>query len=64
MWGKLHEIELPVFLRKPFLGFYVYLFNCNLDEASKSDLSEYKNLNDFFTRKLIPNARPIDEAII
>ena len=38
-------------------------FNINMDEAVKS-ASEFKTFNDFFYRKLKPNARPISDGIV
>lgn len=34
--------------------------NINLKEAEKSNIKDYKNFNDFFTRKLKPHARKIN----
>lgn len=38
------------------------LYKINLDEAVTQDLSQYRHFNDFFTRALKPEARPIAEG--
>jgi len=42
---------------------FVKTFNVNMAEALKS-ISEYKNFNEFFYRKLKPNARPIQDGLV
>lgn len=50
--------KLPSSVRKiqPFIEQY----NIEIQEAEKP-LSEFKNFNDFFTRRLKPSARPVEE---
>jgi phosphatidylserine decarboxylase len=38
------------------------MFNCNLDEIEADDLSSYKNLSEFFRRKLKPGSRVINKT--
>lgn len=59
-WGKFNKLELPVVLRRPLLGLYVWMFDCKLEEASDPDLRNYKNLGEFFRRTLKPDARTVD----
>jgi hypothetical protein len=33
LWGIVNEFELPKWLRKPVLGAYAWIFDCNLDEV-------------------------------
>ncbi|KAK7087178.1 phosphatidylserine decarboxylase proenzyme, mitochondrial-like isoform X3 [Littorina saxatilis] len=61
LWGRFNQIELPIFLRKPLLGLYIWMFGCNLDEAEIEDLRHYKNLGEFFRRELKSHVRPIDD---
>ena len=61
LWGRFNQIELPVFLRRPLLSLYIWMFGCRLDEAEVEDLRHYKNLGEFFRRELKPHVRPIDD---
>lgn len=58
-WGRFNEIPLPRPLRSPGFKLYSYIFGVKLDEVEK-DLTEYRNLAEFFYRRLKPGARPID----
>ncbi|BFZ05427.1 hypothetical protein BsWGS_08466 [Bradybaena similaris] len=60
LWGRFNQMELPVFLRKPLLGLYIWMFGCDLQEAEIEDLKLYRNLGEFFRRQLKPHVRPID----
>ncbi|CAL1543010.1 unnamed protein product [Lymnaea stagnalis] len=62
LWGKFNQMELPIFLRKPLLGLYIWMFGCNLEEAEIEDLKLYRNLGEFFRRQLKPHVRPIDDS--
>jgi len=59
VWGKITSKELP----HPFNILSVWLFatitGCKRDEAEFPDLSSYKTISQFFTRKLKPGLRPI-----
>lgn len=59
-WGKFNELDLPVSLRKPLLGLYVWMFGVNMHEAQDEDLKNYRNLSEFFRRQLKPEARILD----
>jgi phosphatidylserine decarboxylase len=60
-WGDLHSKELPTWARSPLYRTWGFVFNSDLSEADQDDLSKYKNLSEFFTRKLKPGVRPIDK---
>ncbi len=60
LWGQVNSYELPVWMRKPLLNLYVWLFGCKLDEAAIRDLKHYRNLGEFFRRRLRPGSRPLD----
>lgn len=47
-------------IKKTFIKIFANRYQVNMSEAKKSDLDEYENFNDFFTRELIDTARPID----
>ncbi|KAL3858156.1 hypothetical protein ACJMK2_012762 [Sinanodonta woodiana] len=59
-WGKFNDFNLPIFMRKPLLGLYIWMFGCNLEEALDQNLKNYKNLGEFFRRQLKPDARTIN----
>jgi phosphatidylserine decarboxylase len=61
-WGYIHTKELPTALRSMVYGLWVKLFDCNLNEAIETDLKNYENLNDFFTRRISLAHRPVDES--
>jgi phosphatidylserine decarboxylase len=61
LWGRFNELELPVFLRRPLLSLYIWMFGCKLDECEIEDLKAYRNLGEFFRRQLKPGVRPIDD---
>ncbi len=64
LWGKFNNVTLPLWLRDPGYRLYSYIFGVNIDEIEEEDLKTYKNLGEFFYRKLKPGARPIDENSI
>jgi phosphatidylserine decarboxylase len=64
IWGKFCELHLPVFLRKPVIGFYARFFNCNVSEAEEEDIEKYATLNDFFRRSVKPALRPIADSLL
>ncbi|XP_037093018.1 phosphatidylserine decarboxylase proenzyme, mitochondrial-like [Pollicipes pollicipes] len=59
-WGWINSCYLPVWARRPVLGWYARTFGCQLEEAAEPDLLQYDNLGAFFRRALRPDARPID----
>ncbi|GMF03472.1 unnamed protein product [Ambrosiozyma monospora] len=62
LWGKVNNIDLPIWLRAPGYKFYAKVFGANLDEMEDPDLTHYKNLGEFFYRTIRPEVRPIDES--
>ncbi|XP_060769130.1 phosphatidylserine decarboxylase proenzyme, mitochondrial isoform X2 [Neoarius graeffei] len=61
-WGRLNQVDLPVWLRKPIYRLYIWTFGVNMKEAAVEDLQHYKNLGEFFRRKLKPQARPVCDS--
>ncbi|XP_033843580.1 phosphatidylserine decarboxylase proenzyme, mitochondrial isoform X2 [Periophthalmus magnuspinnatus] len=59
VWGKINAVDLPTFLRKPIYSLYIWTFGVNMQEAAVEDLHFYKNLGEFFRRRLKPAARPV-----
>lgn len=58
-WGRLNQVELPQWLRRPVYSLYIWTFGVNMKEAAVEDLHHYRNLSEFFRRKLKPQARPV-----
>jgi phosphatidylserine decarboxylase len=44
------------------IRWFVGRYNVNMDEALDPDITHYSSFNDFFTRALRPDARPLAEA--
>ncbi|XP_069038155.1 phosphatidylserine decarboxylase proenzyme, mitochondrial isoform X2 [Lepisosteus oculatus] len=61
-WGRLNQVELPTWLRKPVYSLYIWTFGVDMKEAAVEDLHHYRNLSEFFRRKLKPQARPVCDS--
>ncbi|XP_015250959.1 PREDICTED: phosphatidylserine decarboxylase proenzyme isoform X1 [Cyprinodon variegatus] len=61
-WGRLNGLDLPTWLRKPIYSLYIWTFGVNMQEAAVEDLHHYKNLGEFFRRRLKPAVRPVCAA--
>uniref|UniRef100_A0A1A8SJ76 Phosphatidylserine decarboxylase proenzyme, mitochondrial n=3 Tax=Nothobranchius TaxID=28779 RepID=A0A1A8SJ76_9TELE len=61
-WGRLNGLDLPTWLRKPIYSLYIWTFGVNMQEAAVEDLHQYKNLGEFFRRRLKPAVRPVCAA--
>ncbi|MED6272168.1 hypothetical protein CHARACLAT_027425 [Characodon lateralis] len=61
-WGRLNRLDLPTWLRKPIYSLYIWTFGVNMQEAAVEDLYHYKNLGEFFRRRLKPAVRPVCAA--
>jgi phosphatidylserine decarboxylase len=49
-------------IRGPLIRTFARAYGVNMNEAAQPDLASYHSFNDFFTRSLNPDARPIDDA--
>lgn len=49
-------------IRTPFIRLFAKAYHIELDEAEREQFSQYESFNDFFTRSLKPDARPIQSA--
>ncbi|HET7607066.1 MAG TPA: archaetidylserine decarboxylase [Gammaproteobacteria bacterium] len=47
-------------LKKPLTRWFAKAYGVDLTEAANADLESYATFNDFFTRELKPNARPLE----
>lgn len=59
MAGWLGETSISC-IKNPFTNWFVQQYGVNMSEAIIEDPTAYKSFNDFFTRALKDNARPID----
>ncbi|MDB2448896.1 archaetidylserine decarboxylase [bacterium] len=48
-------------IRRTFIGLFARRFQVNMSEAEREQLSDYRSFNDFFTRALKANARPLPD---
>ncbi len=49
-------------VRGPLVRAFARAYGVDMAEAERSGLASYRSFNDFFTRALAPNARPVDAA--
>jgi len=62
LYGTVTVCEIPVWLRRPCLRLYIWLFRCRLEEAAVTDLQQYCSLAGFFRRSLRPGIRPLNPS--
>ena len=53
-----------VWIKNTFTRWFINKHQVNLAEAESDSISDYAHFNDFFTRALKPQARPISESLI
>ncbi len=56
--GALASSELGV-IKTPFIRAFACAYGVNMAEAEREDLASYRSFNDFFTRELKADARPL-----
>eukprot|EP00667_Euglena_gracilis_P017019 EG_transcript_17874 len=61
-WGKVNEMEFPGLIQRGLLQLYISMFSVNLQECA--DVTEYRSLQELFTRRLRAGARPVDEMAL
>jgi phosphatidylserine decarboxylase len=61
--GFLANWQAPTWLLQAMLRKFVAKYQVDLSQALNPDLADYKSFNQFFTRKLLPEARPIGEGV-
>ena len=52
------RIKIP-WIKNSFTNWFVANYKVNLSEAERENIKDYKHFNDFFTRSLKKNSRPI-----
>jgi len=55
----LTRLQLP--LKNPAIRIFIRIFDVDMTEAEHQDAEQYASFNDFFKRKLVTDARPVDE---
>ena len=58
--GYFSNLETP-FIKYLLINLFCYLYKPDLKESLKSDTKMYSSFNEFFTRKLKPESRPINQ---
>lgn len=61
LWGKINSYDVPVWMRYRLFDLFCRTYNCDMSEALESDYRNYKNLGEFFSRRLKPGSRPISK---
>ncbi len=51
-------------IKNNFIAWFVKSYHVDLSEAVRENIKDYQTFNDFFTRKLKANARPLGEGLI
>jgi phosphatidylserine decarboxylase len=59
--GRLAASEAR-WIRGPLVRAFARVYGVDMAEAGRPDLESYRSFNDFFTRSLTPDARPVDAA--
>jgi phosphatidylserine decarboxylase len=62
--GFLAALHHPVWLKNWVIKQFIRHFNVNMSEAAEPDYTQYACFNDFFTRALQDDARPLADADI
>lgn len=60
IFGKFAGFRAPKFILVPFLKIYSALYGVNLEEMEVRRLTDFATFSSFFTRKLKPGIRKID----
>ena len=60
--GYFSKLEI-LFIKNLLISFFCYFYKPNLKESEENDIKGFKSFNDFFTRKLKSESRPINTDI-
>jgi phosphatidylserine decarboxylase len=64
VWGVLTHTDLPESIREFVYRTWAHVFESDLSEAEQQDLRAYRNLAEFFVRRLKSGSRPIDGSLV
>ena len=59
--GRLAASEAP-WIRRPLVHAFARAYDVDMTTAERPDLDSYRSFNDFFSRELVADARPVDAA--
>lgn len=59
--GRLAASQNPI-VKKAFVNTFAKAYGITLEEYARQNLADFKSFNDFFTRELAEEARPIDDT--
>lgn len=59
--GRLAASQNPI-VKKAFVSTFAKAYGITLEEYARQNLADFKSFNDFFTRELAEEARPIDST--
>ena len=59
--GQLAEAQTP-WLKNALIKMFMKAYSIDLDEAEIKNAEDFQSFNDFFTRALVPGARPLAQA--
>ena len=59
--GKIAASKHPL-IKKAFVQTFAKIYNIDMEDYARPELAEYESFNDFFTRELAEDARPIDNT--
>lgn len=59
--GRLAASQNPI-VKKAFVNTFAKAYGITLDEYGRKEFGDFKSFNDFFTRELAEDARPIDST--
>ena len=60
---KFTRIKTP-FIKNQLIRTFINIFNVDMSSSEIQSIEDFQNFNDFFTRQLKPDARPIDTSIL
>lgn len=63
LFGRVARLELPKFILKPFLDWFIDRYGVNMEESALS-LESFSTVLEFFTRELKDTARPIGKGVV
>ncbi len=62
--GRLADLRRPLWLKNFLINTFIKHFKVNMSEAKLTTAGDFDTFNDFFTRELIDDARPLSNADI
>ena len=60
---KITRIKTP-FIKNQLIKIFIYIFNVDMSASETQSIEDFQHFNDFFTRQLKTNARPINSSVL